>query len=295
MDEYRLQFELLAASLIDVPDPIQEGNFINGLKAEIRAEVRMAQPKGLGRIMDLAKRVEERNEMLRRPKGQNAQYGQQMILGVNANFRVNNPNTWSKAAIPTDRNPSTRSDSSYRRLTEAELLEKREKGLCYRCDEKFGPRHVCKRKELQVLLDEDVEEEEKWVEAHNSKEEPPEIGEMVEISLNSVVGLTTLRTMKIKGCACGHEVIVLVDCRATHNFISTKLVEKLGLGIENTKGYGVVTGTRLSVPGRGVCKGVVLSLPELEVVEEFLPLELGSSDVILGMQWLGTLGGMHVN
>ena len=57
MDEYRRQFELLVASLVDVPDPIQEGNFINGLKAEIIAEVRMVQPKGLGRIMDLAKRV----------------------------------------------------------------------------------------------------------------------------------------------------------------------------------------------------------------------------------------------
>ena len=54
-------------------------------------------------------------------------------------------------------------------------------------------------------------------------------------------------------------------------------------------------GTGLSVPGRGVCKRVVLSLPEMEVVEDFLPLELGSSNVILGMQWLETLGGMHVN
>ena len=70
VDEYHRQFELLGASLVDVPDPIQEGNFINGLKAEIRVEVRMAQPKGLGRLMDLAKRVEERNDMLRRPKGQ---------------------------------------------------------------------------------------------------------------------------------------------------------------------------------------------------------------------------------
>ena len=71
VDEYRRQFELLAASLNDIPDTIQEGNFINGLKEEIRAEIRMAQPKGLGRIMDLAKRVEERNETLKKPRGQN--------------------------------------------------------------------------------------------------------------------------------------------------------------------------------------------------------------------------------
>ena len=143
VDEYCCQFELLVVSLIDVPNPIQEGNFINGLKPEIKVEVRMAQPKGLGRIIDLAKRVKERNEMLRRPKGQNAQYGQQAIPGVNANFRVNNPNTWTKTAFSTDRNPGTCSDSYFRRLTEAKILEKREKGLCCQCDEKFSPRHVC--------------------------------------------------------------------------------------------------------------------------------------------------------
>ena len=64
-----------------------------------------------------------------------------------------------------------------------------------------------------------------------------------------------------------------MDCGATHNFISTKLVEKLGLGIGNTEGYGVVMGTGLSVQGKRVCKGVVLSLLEMEVVEDFLPLE----------------------
>lgn len=33
----------------------------------------------------------------------------------------------------------------------------------------------------------------------------------------------------------------------------------------------------------------------LTIVEDFLPLELGSTDVVLGMQWLGSLGNLQVN
>ena len=54
-------------------------------------------------------------------------------------------------------------------------------------------------------------------------------------------------------------------------------------------------GTGHSVHGQGVCKGVCLVLPGMEVVDDFLPLELGSSNVILGMQWLHTLGTTMVN
>ena len=37
--------------------------------------------------------------------------------------------------------------------------------------------------------------------------------------------------------------------------------------------------------GVGVCKAVTLSLQNVEIVEDFLPLELGSFDVILEMKW----------
>ena len=115
---------MLTASLADVPDPIQEGNFINELKKDIRAEVRMAQPKGLGRIMNLAKRVEERNEILRKYKGENAPYGHQNIPGVTTNFRVQTPNMWSRSMPPTGKSLGSRYDPTFRCLTEAELFEK---------------------------------------------------------------------------------------------------------------------------------------------------------------------------
>lgn len=56
------------------------------------------------------------------------------------------------------------------------------------------------------------------------EEQPVEMEDMMELSLNSVVGLTTPRTMKLKDTIGPREITVLIDCRATHNFISLQLV-----------------------------------------------------------------------
>lgn len=48
----------------------------------------------------------------------------------------------------------------------------------------------------------------------------------------------------------------------------------------------------------GSCHGGssdVIHLKGLDITEDFLPLRLGRSDVILGMQWLDTLGLMKTN
>lgn len=119
--------------------------------------------------------------------------------------------------------------------------------------------------------------------------------EKVQISLNSLVSLITPRTMKLKGEILGNEVIVLVDCVATHNFISLELVNRLGIPLTEPTKFGVETGTGESVQGQGLCKDVVLILQELTIVETFLPLELGSTDVVLGMQWLGHVGRIEVD
>lgn len=47
--------------------------------------------------------------------------------------------------------------------------------------------------------------------------------------------------------------------------------------------------------GEGKCEGVVLTVQGVEIVDEFLLFELGSTDVILGYSWLETLGNTKVN
>ena len=73
------------------------------------------------------------------------------------------------------------------------------------------------------------------------------------------------------------------------------LVRDLHLPLVTTNSYGVVMGTMVAVEGEGICKGVVHTMQGLTIVQDFLPLELGNTDVVLGMKWLGSLGSMGVN
>ncbi|RVW86962.1 hypothetical protein CK203_043480 [Vitis vinifera] len=167
----------------------------------------------------------------------------------------------------------------------------REKGLCFKCDKEFSPGHRCK-KELRVLPVHENEEDNQF----DSGATPlTELKDAVELSLNYMVGLTTSRTMKIKGTIGSNEAIILVDYGVTHDFLFLDLVQRLALPLTTTTSYGVVMGIGISMKGKSICKGVCISMQGLIVVEDFVPLKLGSTDVILGMPWLGTLGDVEVN
>ncbi|PKU75391.1 hypothetical protein MA16_Dca022054 [Dendrobium catenatum] len=90
--------------------------------------------------------------------------------------------------------------------------------------------------------------------------------------------------MKVKGEISNKGVVVLIDSGATHNFISNQIVKALGMELMDTGGYRVMMGTRKVELGRGVCRGVVLKIQGIRVQEDFLSMELGSTDVILGMK-----------
>ena len=79
------------------------------------------------------------------------------------------------------------------------MQDKRSKGLCFHCDEKFVSRHRCKRKELHVIWvqdDEDLFEDgshtmsidiEKATKGIDDVEENPQ---PLSLSLSSMVGLS---------------------------------------------------------------------------------------------------------
>lgn len=117
----------------------------------------------------------------------------------------------------------------------------------------------------------------------------------IELSINSVVGLINLGTMKVKEKLHNEELAMRIDCGATHNFILKKLVTSLNLPTKETSNYGVILGLGTTIKGKGICGNVEFSIGDWKVVDNFLPLELRGIDIILGIEWLHSLGVTKVD
>lgn len=121
-----------------------------------------------------------------------------------------------------------------KRLSDREFQEKRSKGLCFPCDEKWNIGHKCKNGELSVML---IMGEEELLEDEVGEEETEQADipvVPVSVSFNSVIGIDNPKTMRLTGTINGDSVIVMIDPGATHNFISLAVVEKLGLVVSLT-------------------------------------------------------------
>ena len=57
----------------------------------------------------------------------------------------------------------------------------------------------------------------------------------------------------------------------------------------------MILSTSLAVKSEGICRGVELKLSGLTVIEDFLSLKLRSSDIILRLQRLESLGVTYTN
>ncbi|KAI0498026.1 hypothetical protein KFK09_021267 [Dendrobium nobile] len=90
--------------------------------------------------------------------------------------------------------------------------------MCFRCDEMYTLGHMCKDRTPQILT---VCYDEKAEDGGGSEalvEEELHL-DMVNVSLNSMVGFTPNHTMKVKGEIAEREMMVLIDNEATQFYL----------------------------------------------------------------------------
>lgn len=183
----------------------------------------------------------------------------------------------------------------YRQLSNDEFRMKIEKGLCFRCDEKYHPSHRCNNRQIKVMITLEEEENEEAELKSDGLEAILEEKEMeLTMQSSSVNAFHNPKTMKVFGKIRKRKVLVLLDSGVVHSFVSCILVEELSLPTVPTR-FKITLGDDKNIKGVGRCPEIELKFQGIFVTQEFFSLELGEIDMILGVNWLCKLGEVRIN
>lgn len=129
---------------------------------------------------------------------------------------------------------------------------RREKGLCYYCDEKFSINHKCPNRHYFLLQMED-----------DANDPPPENSEQAlldsasigdsehHLSLNALNGSHGMGTMRFQGHIQGIAVTVLLDSGSSDNFLQPRIAQSLHLPIQSNTQFQVLVGNGHSLTTMG--------------------------------------------
>ncbi|XP_010490066.1 PREDICTED: uncharacterized protein LOC104767782 [Camelina sativa] len=301
--DYIQHFEDLSSQVTGLDDQKLEGIFLNGLSQEMQELVHMQKPRDLPEMIAEARalegsimsRVVKKELLLANKENRDPHtYEQRAQSGVNNN-------NWKTKVITAE--PTAMGEKQLVRVeprprrhnTSAELDEKRRKGICFKCDGPWSKDHKCPNRELRVLTVFNGYEVE--VLDGNGEEETVDeiVGECMALSFSSYRGLSSPTTTKVRGTVGKDKVVIMLDSGVSHNFISPAAVKKLKLKCRTYPNLNVLLGNGLLVNGLGVCEKVTFSTQTFEFTQDFVVLELGHIDIILGVAWLSTLGDCRVN
>ncbi|XP_062093442.1 uncharacterized protein LOC133799441 [Humulus lupulus] len=292
VSQFRAEFESLMPRISGVADSMFLNFFIWGLKLDIRRELLLAKPVDLADAMAKAQLFEDRNEdLVNRQKSEDHRSGWSTRAMTTTPFTPPASFTASKHGYttPTITNQPPISQAGIaplpiKKLTPAEMKDRRDKGLYYTCDEKFSYGHKCKNRMLIMCVQE--EELETGTEPDGQDFDTAE----EEVSLNSLSNSLNPRIFRITAKHSKESLEVLVDTGSNNNFIQEALVYQLQLFSEETKRFKVYMGNGHFLLCSKICKGFELVLQGHKFVVDLYVLPISGLEVVLGMQWLQTLG-----
>jgi hypothetical protein len=151
----------------------------------------------------------------------------------------------------------------------------------------------------------DNEEEEDYGQIQNIEAETPETAEEEipeldsaageKATLASISGVPKFNTFRMRGVLQGQRVSVLIDGGASHNFIDAALLKRRHIPIVEFEGFKVEVAGGSTMPCDRYIPGMKLTLGRHELVEDTYVMDLPDTNIILGVQWLSTLGPITTN
>lgn len=165
VSEYQTKFEELSTKVMGLSEAWLISFFIAGLQDHLKCELLLAQPKTYYQAISLSKLHEQKVATMQNSFKSNStrhvgNFGQTKGInnhstyylsnnkhGSSGNGNIKNTVTSSQGSNAQQLGggvQSSNASNNIKRLSVAELRSRKEKGLCYYCEEKYQPNHRCK-------------------------------------------------------------------------------------------------------------------------------------------------------
>jgi hypothetical protein len=198
-------------------------------------------------------------------------------------------------------------DRGHGRMDDNTRRKLRRKKLYFTCKEPWNPSHKCMGRGqvhyIEVTLDN--EEEEDYDQLQNMEDETTETTEEEvtgldsmakgKATLASIIRVPKFNTFRMRGVFQGKKVSVLIDGGASHNFIDSALLRRRHIPIVEYEGFKVDVPGGSIMPCDSYIPGMKLTLGRHELLQDVYVMDLRDTNIILGVQWLNTLGPITTN
>ncbi|XP_050365571.1 uncharacterized protein LOC126784128 [Argentina anserina] len=305
VDAFISEFTLLACRIPEWTNDDFLSMFLGGLKPEIQHDVRLLDPRTLADAQRMARRYERKlqDKAISRPSRpfpwqttnrQTNLYPATSLSSTTSSSSQLHPSqsrTPNTASAPNS-NPRPPTGTPFCQWSSAHQRERRAQGLCLHCDDKWSPNHVCKNPVLAILEAltpcEPSALEEEEVALIDAEQPDP-------LPLHAITTTNSHDMMRFKGSINGLPIDVFVDCGSVKNFLSPVVAAKVGCTISPPARMGFTTTTGEPIKALGTAEHVTVEIQSYKFTRSFQLLQVVNCDLLLGCEWLSTLGfiGMH--
>lgn len=299
--DYYKAFTALANRVSGLSNEALLDYFLSGLQDEIRRDVMALSPPSLVKAVALAKLFEEKYTPSSAPKTPSYQTKAPTIFPNRHSYNTKTDTSHSlpKSTLPPllptpNTKPFSQSQKHHqvKKNSPAEMQIRREKGLCYFCDEKFSFTHKCPNRQMMMLqlIDDDLTD--------SREPDPPDLpqpntevsDQEHHLSLNAMKGAGGVGTIGFTGHIGPIEIKVLVDGGSSGSFIQPRIAHFLKLPIEPAPCFQVFVGNGQSMTTEDVIQQLTVIIQGHKLVVPVYLLPVSGADLVLGSSWLATLG-----
>jgi hypothetical protein len=258
--------------------------FTAGLQPPLSLDVEIHNPQSLAVAMSLARKLELRDQCAA-PQGAAFRPPQRGLLPTPVKpLALPAPPQASAPPAPALGAPTPADGRQIKRLSQAEMEERRRLGLCFNYNEKFGRGHnrVCQRLFLVDLADDEDEE--------TSDDSTQHATDAPTISVLAISGVLTKEMMQLEITIGGVSFLALLDSGSTHNFVTEEAARRTSLRLQPQQGMRVTVANGDCVASPGVYRSTPFVIAGEHFTADFFALPLAGYDVVLGTRWLASLG-----